>query len=258
VSRATSIKQPSHDEKLAELEAQVKALRQQLHRAQQLATVGTMTAMVAHEFNNILTPIINYAQLAQKNPSLVNKALTRAAEGGARATDICRALLGVTQPHNDTQREICLIALVRQALQAMARQPEKDRIELQICIPEDLTITTRPVELQQVLMNLLINARSAVLAAAGPSEIEISAEKKQDCTVICVSDNGLGISPENLKRIFEPFFSTKDAPDGESQGYGLGLAFCQEIVSDLGGSISTESALSEGTTFTLRLPEEQK
>ena len=70
--------------------AEVEALREQLHRAQRLAAVGTMTAMVAHEFNNILTPIINYAQMARTNPKLTDKAIAKAADGGQRASSICQ------------------------------------------------------------------------------------------------------------------------------------------------------------------------
>ncbi len=88
--------------KVKELQAQVDALRGELRRAQRLAAVGTMTAMVAHEFNNILTPIINYAQLAKNNPKMVPKAIARASEGGLRATEICKAILYVTTVNGTT------------------------------------------------------------------------------------------------------------------------------------------------------------
>ena len=244
----------SHHEQLTRLQGEVESLREQLRRAQRLATVGTMTAMVAHEFNNILTPIINYARLARKNPSLVDKALDRAADGGTRASDICQALLGVTR-NGSAQRELNLVQLINETLAAMARDPSKDGIELRLDVPGDLQATARGVELQQVLLNLLVNARTALLGVSGPKRIELSAGRKGSGVVLRVSDNGAGIPPENLQRIFEPFFSTKQAShDGGSEGYGLGLAFCREMMTTMGGEISVESAPGQGTTFTLHMP----
>ncbi len=243
--------QETHAEQLARLEHEVDSLRTQLLSAQKLANVGTMTAMVAHEFNNILTPIINYAQMAQKNPKLVAKALTHAANGGTRASVICSALLGVTSDSADEQAEqIVLADLLAVTLEATAREPAKDGIELTIDIPDGLTLTTRPVELQQVLLNLIINARTAMLAGSGPRRLTISANQSNGRTVITVSDTGVGIPPENMEKIFQPFFTTS----GDSTGHGLGLAFCRQILESLDGEISVESTPNAGATFTISLP----
>ncbi len=262
VASTTQSQLESHQEQLARLQSEVDALREQLRSAQRLATVGTMTAMVVHEFNNILTPIINYAQMARKNPALVEKALRRVSDGGMRATNICRALLGITRAGSVEPQTVHLAELVAKTLDAMARNPAKDAIELSLNIPANLKITTRTAELQQVLLNLLINARRAVLAVEGNRRIEISAHRNGGGTVIDVSDSGVGIPPENLQRIFEPFFSTsnsqptgRDCPKAtlDSQGYGLGLAFCRETIASLGGEISVESTPGQGSTFTIRL-----
>jgi len=252
LTTASKTKVETNRERLSRLEHEVEALRAQLRNAQRLATVGTMTAMVAHEFNNILTPIISYARLARKNPALVDKALTRAADGGARATHICQALLGVTRD-DDRPKRLRLLDLVRDTLDAMARKLDQDAIELQLDVPDDLEITTQPTELQQVLLNLLINARSAVMGKPGLRQIRISARSSAGQVVIRVADNGEGIPPENLEMIFQPFFSTRDSLDGESQGAGLGLAFCREMMASLNGDISVESTPGRGATFTLRL-----
>jgi len=253
LATATKTRPETNREQLSRLQKEVEALRAQLRNAQRLATVGTITAMVAHEFNNILTPIISYARLARKNRNLVDKALARAADGGARATHICKALLGVTRNQEQPER-LGLLDLVRDTLDAMARKLDRDAIELELDIPDDFEITTHRTELQQVLLNLLINARSAVLAKPGPRKIIISAGHVAGHAVIRVADNGEGIPPENLERIFQPFFSTKGSPDGESQGAGLGLAFCREVMAGLNGDISVESTPAHGSTFTLRLP----
>jgi signal transduction histidine kinase len=244
----------THSERLEQLIAENQALRQQLVRSQRLAALGTMSAMVAHEFNNILTPIISYAQMAQRNPSMTAKALDRAFDGGQRATDICRAILGLARDEPAEPVRVNLGQLISDTLLAIGRDPKRDAIEIVIRTQADLAIMTRKVELQQVLMNLLLNARAAVLAKSGPRRIEISASAAGSDVVIRVSDNGVGIERENFKRIFEPFFTTKASPDGKPGGHGLGLAVCREIVQSLKGEISVESTPGCGATFTLLLP----
>jgi signal transduction histidine kinase len=248
-------KRSSYERRLESLESENRALRSQLHHSQRLAAVGTMTAMIAHEFNNILTPIINYANMARKNPQLTEKAITRAAVGGERATSICQAILGMTRDDGEAPTRIRLTELVDETLSAMARDPKRDGIALTLQIPPSLTVTTRRVPLQQVLLNLLINARTAVLAGErGAGQIEMIARMERGIVRITIRDTGVGIPAENLDRIFEPFFSTRDEPDETSGGYGLGLSICKDIVTSLGGQIRVDSTVGEGTTFTLRLP----
>jgi signal transduction histidine kinase len=236
-------------ERLARLEAEVEALRTQLRRAQRLATVGTMTAMVAHEFNNILTPVVNCAQLARVDPALAEKAISRAAENGQQAAEICEAILAFSRGDALQREPVSLPELVSRTLTAMGRDLRKDRIELTLDIPPDLTILSRRVELQQVLLNLLLNARTAVMGRRGAGRIELFARRDDEAVTIRVSDTGVGIPPENLERIFEPFFS--GAGDG---GHGLGLAVCREIVAAMDGHICVESEVGKGSTFTVRLP----
>jgi len=240
------------DQQLVRLRAEVETLREQLNHAHRLATVGTMAAMMVHEFNNILTPIISYARMAKSNPALVGKALASAAEGGSRATEICSALLGLTVKEASPRRRVSLARLVGRTLDAMARDPRKDRIDLKVDIPAGLQAATRPVELQQVLLNLLINARTAVIQGKNPRQIEVSASAGKKDITIKVADSGVGIAPENLERVFEPFFTTK--PNGDGEGRGLGLAFCRKIVEELGGRIAVRSTLGRGSTFTVCLP----
>jgi signal transduction histidine kinase len=244
----------THAERIEQLIAENQALRHQLVRSQRLAALGTMSAMVAHEFNNILTPIISYAQMAQRNPSMTAKALDRAFDGGQRATDICRAILGLAREEPAEPVRVNLGQLISDTLLAIGRDPKRDAIEIVIRTPADLAIITRKVELQQVLMNLLLNARAAVLAKNTPRRIEISASSAGPDAVIRVSDNGVGIPRENIKRIFEPFFTTKPSPDGTPGGHGLGLAVCQEIVRSLKGEISVDSTPGCGATFSVLLP----
>ena len=247
-------KRTSHDDQLAQLQQEVKALRDQIRRSQRLATVGTMTAMVAHEFNNILTPIINYAQLAKVNPALSEKAIARAAEGGRRASIICNAILGITRDGPVQSEEVNLSELIQQTIAAMAREPQRDAIDLIVHAEQDLRVVTKRVELQHVLLNLLINARAAVLARPAPRRIEIAAACEDSDIVIRVSDNGVGIAPENLDKVFEPFFTTKTHTDEEDGGSGLGLAFCRQTVTTMDGTINVDSVEGQGATFTVTIP----
>jgi len=243
-----------HQQQVARLNTEVLELRRLLRQAQRMASVGTMTAMIAHEFNNILTPIINYAQMAKNNPALMDKAINRAATDGLRAAKICSAILGMT--HNSPARleTVSLRVLLKEMIVAMGRDFSKDSIDLVVDIPYDLQITTRKVELQQVLLNLLINARTAVMQKNTTRRIKVQASEDDEIVTIRVIDTGMGITPGNLKQIFNPFFTTKDGQDDEGQGHGLGLALCREIIESLGGDISACSSRHKGATFTIHLP----
>jgi signal transduction histidine kinase len=249
----TTPRAQTYPEQLAKLNAEVASLREQLRRAQRLAAVGTMTAMVAHEFNNILTPIINYARMARTNPKFTGKAIDRAADGGEKASSICKAILGLTGPESSAQA-VSVAELICETLAAMGREPAKDGIDLVVEAPPDLTIRARRVELGQVLLNLVINARAAVLVKPGPRRIQIGARRERGFVFIEVGDNGVGIAPENIEKIFHPFFTTKQSQDGGDKGHGLGLTICRDIVTAMGGDISVSSKLGEGTTFAVRLP----
>ncbi len=280
----------THQDQLERLLAENEALRAELLRAQQLANMGTMAAMVAHEINNVLTPMISYAQLAQSDPSFAAKALARAADGGHRAAAICQSLLGLTADCPRPCEQVRLAGLVQDTLDAMARDPRKDLIELVVEIDENLALSTRRVELQHVLLNLLLNARAAVLKNPVGRTVRVAARvlsadgRAERAIEIQVADNGPGIDPALTARIFEPFFTTrglctcaerrtKDKPapaanasgqwksdttsegEGSSRGYGLGLAFCHRVVTGLGGTITLDSQLGQGTTFTIMLPQ---
>jgi len=249
---AVSVEQISetHEQQLRRLRGEVETLRSQLHQAQRLAAIGTMTSMVAHEFNNILTPIINYTQLAQENPAFRAKAIRHAAKGSRLASEICDAILGLA--HTDRQTEpVNIRRVVGDALLVMARDPGKDGIDLKVSVPDDLEAPVRRVELQQVLLNLLMNARSAVAGKPRSARsIEVSARRAGRHVLIRVRDSGVGIDPADLERVFLPFFTTRR----DEGGSGLGLAVCRDIVHGLGGEIEADSTPGDGATFTIRLP----
>lgn len=246
--------QPVAHHQLESLLAENESLRRQLQHAQRLASVGTMTAMIVHEFNNILTPIINYAQLATGgDPELVEKAIRKAADGGQRATDICNALLGLLRDRSTEPTRESIAEMIEQAVLAMGRNPGKDGITLDFQIPTDLTATVRPGEFKQVIVNLLLNARSAMLGCRG-GRLTIRAERQGQRVAISLADTGTGIAPDHMDHLFEPFFTTKTAEKGGEAGTGLGLALCRELISKMDGAIWAESTLGEGATFFIELP----
>jgi len=252
--RAAGPAEGSHAQQIRRYQAEIEALRRQLRTAQRRATVGTMVAMVAHEFNNILTPMLNYAQQARQKPHLAAKAVEKAADGSERAAAICRALLGMTADAPPDPVSVRLVELVEQTLTAMARDPAKDGIDLRVQVPAELCLVTQPVELEQVLLNLLMNARTAVLTSDGPRRIEVGAAAAGDVVRLHVRDTGVGIDPSDLPRIFQPHFSTRRDDDDTPDGHGLGLAICRQIVEALGGRIDVQSAPGRGATFTVSLP----
>ncbi len=251
---ATSKKLVPSQEQLDRLLAENEALRGQLLESHRLATLGTMTAMVAHEFNNILTPIINYAQLAQTNPKLIDKAIRHAADGGQRATDICGAILGLTRNEPPESVDVDVKELMKVTIDAMGRTPDQDGIELILDIPDSLVIQTHRVMLQQVILNLLINARYALVAKRRPRKLTLSTSVTDESISITITDNGDGIAPEHIDQIFEPFFSTKTEDKKSSEGFGLGLATCKQLVTTLGGEINVTSQPGDGCTFSITLP----
>jgi len=239
---------------IVDLRQEVETLRRELRHSQRLSAIGTLATMVAHEYNNILTPLTNYAQLAQKRPEFTEKALSRAISGGQAATRISQALLGLAGDSTESIQTFSIAELIEDTLAVMARDPKKDNIEFKSLIPKNLQITGLRIELQQVLLNLILNARYAVLQKQGTRKIEVSAHDQQNVVHLLVSDNGIGISRSDLPSIFEPFFTTKNAKPGQEEGNGLGLAVCREIMHSMNGDISVQSKLRRGTMFTLMLP----
>lgn len=234
---------------LPQLRCQVRQLQQALARAQRLAAVGTMAAMVAHEFNNLLTPMLNYAQMAAGgDPQMQAKAIHHTLDGATRAAAICGALLDMGGAGSDRKRQVALDELVEQTLAAMARDMAKDGINLVRKIPPRLTLTTCPGQFKQVLLNLLLNARWAAMEKGRGQSVSIVAEQADGQVFLRVADTGVGIDPQHMEKIFEPFFTTRDS------GTGLGLAVSRQIIEELSGRLEVRSELGKGTVFTIALP----
>jgi signal transduction histidine kinase len=244
------------------LQNQLDALREQLTESQRLATIGTITAIIAHEFNNLLTPIISYSQYAlasaegeKPDMDLIRKALSKSFQSATKAGKICTSMLGLARGESSFC-DVGVQRLVDEVLLVMARDPQKDGLALRVQIQPDAIVSGDPVQLEQVLLNLLINARHA-MAGSRNGALTIKANVMEETTEVRIQviDTGPGIPEKLLPKIFQPFFTTKGtAKKGEAKGTGLGLAICKEIVEHHKGRIEVESTVGKGTTFSIYLP----
>ena len=241
---------------LAERQQQNKTLKSQISQLQALANIGTATCMIAHEINNLLTPLASYAAIALKNPddkALTEKALQKVTQNCERASKVMESILAMANGETQEKKDVRLIALVEEIFTCLCRDFAKDKITVNLQIPEDLMVWAVPVQIQQVLMNLILNAREAMLPRGGI--LTVKAQNATDSVRIEVCDTGCGIEPADLKKIFEPFFTATDKKSSSRRlGSGLGLAFCKEIVDSHKGCISVESTPAKGSKFEMILP----
>jgi signal transduction histidine kinase len=246
---------------LADAQRQLDQLREQLTEMQRLATIGTIAAVIAHEFNNLLTPIVSYSQFALKSAEqpapdmeLIKKALTKAFVSSDKAGKICASLLGLAR--GEPRLGIVNVNdIVQETLSVLARDPQKDGIALRVQIENNLSVIGDAVQLEQVLLNLLINARQAMLGKGGSLTIKAASVPEDGQAKIQITDTGSGIPAKLMEKIFQPFFTTKGtARRGEQRGSGLGLAICKEIIDHHAGRIEVASEVGRGTTFTIHLP----
>jgi len=253
-------KRHSLHKNLARKQEENHTLKCQIGQLQALANIGVNTSMIAHEINNLLTPLGSYASLALDNPDdkgLTEKALRKTARNCKRAVKIMESILAVADGKGQEKKDTAVADLVEEIFGCLGRDFSKDGISVDIRIDRELTVRAVPVEIQQALMNLILNAREAMLPRGGVLTIE--ATESSDEVRIRVRDSGCGIEEGDLEKVFEPFFTTKRNEHSQSErcGSGLGLAFCKKVVEGHGGCIRAESEVTEGTVFTITLPKGQ-
>jgi signal transduction histidine kinase len=241
-------------------EHQNQALKSQLLALQHLASMGTVSYMIAHEINNLLTPLKSYASFALSDlddRTLSEKALRKVVKNCDRTSKIMDSMLALASGQTQQEDDVRLLGLIEEVFTCLCRDFAKDGITVEMRVADDLTISGVPVQIQQVLTNLILNARDAMLPGGGVLTIE--ATDKVNSVEIAVADTGAGIEPGDLENIFELFFTTKanKRSAAENPGAGLGLAFCKMIVDDHDGTLSVESEPGSGSKFTISLPKPQ-
>jgi signal transduction histidine kinase len=231
---------------------------EQLVQKEKMASLGTLTSGVAHELNNPLNNISTSVQILmeelQDTGGGYHKELLAETEHQVdRARDIVKALLEFARDTSFSPREIRLKPLVIKTLK-LIRGEVPANVSIEVDIPDSISAELDPRRIQQVLINLIING---VQAMGGNGRLDIVATEMPDGRgfYLQVRDTGEGISPENLHKIFTPFFTTKDAGHKDvGEGSGLGLSVCHGIIEQHGGHIKVESELGKGSIFTVFFP----
>jgi signal transduction histidine kinase len=238
------------------LEEQVALLKQQLAHAQKLTALGELVGTTAHEFNNVLTTVINYAKMGMRHRDAEtrDKAFEKILAAGNRAARITTGVLGMAKNRSGNVEPTNLAQLADDTLLLVERELAKHRVAVEKSYQPCPQAMANGNQIQQVLLNLLINARQA-MPQGGRVYVRLSADVDQHFVDLSVRDTGTGIAPEVLPRIFDSYFSTKAGPDSTGKGgAGLGLSFCREIIEAHHGRIRVDSTVGRGTCFTLRLP----
>jgi signal transduction histidine kinase len=225
----------------------------QLIQAEKLSSLGTLTAGVAHQLNNPLNNISTSCQIAidefySGDVPLLKRMLTNIDQETLRARDVVKSLLEFSRSQDFCLREVQLAEVVKKAV-ILAKSQTPPNIGISINIPEDLLFHIDVQRMQEVFINLIINASQAI---ERDGEIAITAVQDPVAgeVVIEVSDTGQGISEHDQARVFDPFFTTKE----EGQGTGLGLSVVYGIIQKHRGTITVQSHPGRGTSFFIRLP----
>lgn len=246
----------NNDEELNACRAEVAFLQERLEQAERMTALGELTSTTTHEFNNLLMTILNYAKMGlrhQDEPTRT-KAFDKILTAATRAAKVTATILGVARNRKNRREPTPLVPLVEDTLILLEREMTKYRIAVERRFAAVPDVFVDGNQIQQVLINLLINARQA-MPDGGKLTIKIASDAKNQMVDLVLRDFGSGISAEVLPRIFEPHFSTKTVSDGSGMGgSGLGLASCKKIIEAHQGRIRVESCVGKGTAFTIKLP----
>jgi two-component system NtrC family sensor kinase len=230
-------------------------LEAQLAQTDKLSSIGLLAAGVAHEINTPLAVISSYAQMLSKQlrgDGRIAPVLEKITQQSFRAAEIANGLLNFSRTSTTEFRETNLNLVIRETLSLLEHQFKTARIDVELDLTADLPpIQGNSGKLQQVFLNLLLNAKEAM---PGGGRLRVATMVNGHVEAL-VSDSGSGIAPEHLKRIYDPFFTTKTTPKpGDRRGTGLGLSVSYGIIQEHAGKIRVESAIGAGTTFHLEFP----
>jgi len=253
------------------VEAEHTRLEAQLRQAQKMEAIGQLTGGIAHDFNNLLTSIMGYVALAREREReaapgdrRLSGYLAQAQRSCERARDLIQQMLMFSRGQRGTPRTVALAPLVEAALESV-RPALPSMVQLVASLSEEAApVRADPLQLEQVLLNLCINARDAIegagtvtvtvrpLQAHGLACASCRGTMDGECVELCVEDTGQGMTLEVVERIFEPFYSTK----ADGKGTGMGLAMVHGIVHEHGGHVVVETEPGRGSRFRVLWPAE--
>jgi signal transduction histidine kinase len=233
-------------------------LEGQLTQAEKLSSIGLLAAGVAHEVNTPLAVISSYTQMLQKHTrddQRLAPVLEKITQQTFRASEIVNNLLNFSRTSSTVFTSLDVNSVVRETLTLIDHQLRNAKVNVEIDMQLPLPrIYGSHGKLQQVILNLLLNAKDAMNDGNGGT-IRIASFDDGRNVTLRIGDTGSGIAPEHLHRIYDPFFTTKNAPKrGQHKGTGLGLSVSYGIVQEHQGRIQVESKVGVGTTFTLEFP----
>lgn len=231
-------------------------LESQLSQAEKLSSIGLLAAGVAHEVNTPLAVISSYAQMLTKQingDAKLGALLDKITRQTFRASEIVNNLLNFSRTSATEFTDVDVNKIISEALTLLQHQFKTSRIKVETDLYQELPpIHGNPGKLQQVFLNLFLNAKDAMAGSGGMLHIQTANGSGVE---IKIRDTGAGIAPENISKIYDPFFTTKTAPgEGQSRGTGLGLSVTYGIIQEHAGKIRVESAPGKGTMFHLQFP----
>jgi two-component system NtrC family sensor kinase len=232
---------------------QEKQIQDRMVQAERMASLGQLVSGMAHELNNPLTSIVGFAQILAEDEGLtegVRKRIQLMFEEGERARGIVQKLLAFAQSPESDSRVADVNAIMGEVLELVAHDLGKAGIEVMTFFEEVPPVSGEASQYQQAFLALVTNALEAIREKRDKGMLIVKTWRIENETHLSIADNGIGIPPEQLGRIFDPFYTSKEV----GKGTGLGLSICYKIVAAQGGRITVDSSLHEGTTFEVVLP----
>ena len=231
-----------------------KKITQRLISADRLASLGEMAAGLAHEVNNPLTAVMGFAYLLQQNPDTppeIRNDVEAIYREGKRAAEVIKNFLIFARGQKPEKQAIYINDIVEGVLRLRHSQMEKENIEVLLNLADDLPAIQGDVsQLQQVFLNIILNAEYFMYRSHRRGKLTLDTTLADGGVKVTIADDGPGIPPDRLNRVFDPFYTTKDV----GEGTGLGLSICHGIVREHGGEIYAESVPGGGAAFTVELP----
>jgi len=234
-------------------ERREKELQRELNLSSRLAAVGELASGVAHEINNPLTAVIGFSELLMSRdvPPEIKQDLRIINENAQRVARIVKNLLTFARQSKPGREYVDINSLVTQVLELRAYQMQNNNIEVSTQLAPELPRTMAdPGQLQQVFLNIVINAEQAMRETQNKRRLLVKTERVGNFIRVSFKDTGPGIPPENLDKIFDPFFTTKEV----GEGTGLGLSISYGVIKEHGGRIYAKSKPGQGATFVVELP----
>ena len=257
-SLGQTFNQMTQDIERSQLELQktvttLKTTQAQLVQSEKLSAVGEFVAGVAHELNNPLAAVMGFSEMLKDAdvPENHRRHLDLIFKSATRCRKIVQSLLSFARRHQPERKPVAVNKLIEEVLEIVAYQLRTSNVEVECRFAPNLPLVLADGhQIQQVVLNLINNARQAIEAHQQSGRITIKTELQNGLIKIAIQDDGPGIAPEHLTRIFDPFFTTKEV----GKGTGLGLSLCYGLVREHGGNIAVSSEPGQGAAFTIELP----